>query len=60
MIDKTKALMMSDVNGIEKDGICRVIVHNVEKVPLTERFRGYPDPYVNVFYHGSLYFDIAF
>ena len=45
--------MMSDVNGTKKEGICRVIVHNVNNVPSTERFRGLPDPYVNLFYHGS-------
>jgi hypothetical protein len=35
------------------DGICRVIVHNVINVPSTEGFLGLPDPYVDVFYHGS-------
>jgi hypothetical protein len=44
---------MGDVNNAKKDGICRVIVHNVINVPSTERFRGLPDPYVNVFYAGS-------
>jgi hypothetical protein len=44
---------MGDVNNAQKDGICRVIVHNVINVPSTERFRGLPDPYVNVFYAGS-------
>ena len=44
---------MSDVNNTKKDGVCRVIVHNANNVPSTERFRGLPDPYINVFYHGS-------
>lgn len=52
MIDKTKR-MMDDVNVAKRDGIFRVILHNVENVPPTERFRGLPDPYVNIFYHGS-------
>ena len=39
---------------VEKsDGLFHVIVHNVCNVPSIERFRGLPDPYVNVFYHGS-------
>jgi hypothetical protein len=45
MIDRTKRTM--------GDGIFQVIVHNANKIPLTERFRGLPDPYVNLFYHGS-------
>ncbi len=45
--------MMSDVNRPKKDGICRVIIHNVNNVPSIERFGGLPDPYVNLFYHGT-------
>ena len=41
------------MNVEKNDGLFRVIVHNVYNVPSTERFRGLPDPYVNVFYHGS-------
>jgi hypothetical protein len=44
---------MSDVNVAKKDGIFRTIIHNVNNVPSTERFRGLPDPYINIFYHGS-------
>lgn len=43
---------MSDTNAGNKNGIFRIIIHNVNNVPLTERFRGLPDPYINVFYHG--------
>ncbi len=52
MIDKTKRTM-SDVNAARRDGTFRIIVHNANNVPSTERFQGSPDPYVNVFYHGS-------
>jgi len=45
---------MSDTKMAKNDGIFRVIVHNVNNVPSTERFRGSPDPYINVFYYGSL------
>lgn len=45
---------MGDVNAANRDGLFRAIVHNVENVPSTERFRGLPDPYVNLFYHGIL------
>jgi hypothetical protein len=51
MIDKTKR-MMDDVNVTKRDGIFRIIVHNVNNVPSPERFRGLPDPYVNILYHG--------
>ena len=54
MIDTTKR-MMSDVNVVKKDGICRIIVHNINKIPSPSRFRGLPDPYVNVFYHGTFF-----
>ena len=49
---------MSDVKN---DGIMRIIVHNAEKVPLTERFRGSPDPYVNIFCYGIVWsFSVEF
>ncbi|CAF0934963.1 unnamed protein product [Rotaria sordida] len=51
IIDKTKR-MMDDVNVANRDGLFRVIIHNVNNVPSTERFRGSPDPYINIFYHG--------
>jgi len=45
---------MSNKNDVEKFGICHVIVHDVQNVPPSvERFRGLPDPYVKVFYHGN-------
>lgn len=34
------------------DGICRIFVHQAENVPSVDRFRGLPDPYVNLFYGG--------
>ncbi|CAF4514045.1 unnamed protein product [Rotaria socialis] len=43
---------MDNVNVTNRDGVFQIIVHNVENVPSPERFRGSPDPYVNVFYHG--------
>jgi len=51
---------MSDVNVTKNDGIFRTIIHNVNNVPSTERFRGLPDPYINIFYHGSFYFHRKF
>jgi len=51
---------MNDVNMTKKDGSFRIIVHNVNNVPSLERFRGLPDPYVNVFYNGSFIFDRKF
>lgn len=47
---------MCDVNMTENYGIFRVIVNNVNNVPSLDRFGGLPDPYVNVFYHGTLHF----
>ena len=44
---------MADVNKAKVDGIFRVIVHNVNNVPSTERFLGSPDPYVELLYNGS-------
>ena len=52
IIGKTKRTM-TDVNTSNNDGICRISVHNTENVPSTERFRGLPDPYVKIIYHGS-------
>ncbi len=54
--------MSTKVNSVKKDGICRVIVHNINNVPSVERFRGLPDPYVNVFYHGTfiIWFSFSF
>ena len=35
------------------EGLCLVLVHDATNVPSLDRFRGLPDPYVNVFYLGS-------
>lgn len=35
------------------EGILLILVHNATNVPSTDRFRGLPDPYVNIFYLGS-------
>lgn len=46
---------MTDSNNDKMLGIFRVIVHQVHNVPPTERFRGLPDPYIKIFYHGNFY-----
>jgi len=48
--------MMNDVNITKTYGSFRVIVNNATNVPSLERFGGSPDPYINVFFHGSLDF----
>ena len=35
------------------EGILLILVHNATNVPSMDRFRGLPDPYVNIFYLGS-------
>jgi hypothetical protein len=46
-------MMSDDKMAKNNDGIFRIIVHNVNNAPSMERFRGSPDPYINVFYHGT-------
>lgn len=37
----------------KSDGLFRVIIHQIENVPSIEIFRGLPDPYVKILYHGN-------
>ena len=45
---------MSDRDAISRKGLCRVLVHCASNVPSVDRFRGLPDPYVDVHHLGSL------